>query len=122
MAHSLQEDRLKAAVMDQNGVLDFYQFGQELPPDAALVRRTVSPKAVVNDRVARFDSNANQVVEVSIGQTLDIGVNRCASSIFISGLPTIWTFFSRIASAFNEWWYLSLLSLNPCGRRRGRKV
>ena len=78
MAHSLQEDRLKAAVMDQNEVLDFYQFGQELPPDAALVRRTISPKAVVNDRIARFETNANQVVEVSVGQTLDIHVNRCA--------------------------------------------
>ena len=78
LAHSLEEDRLKTPVMDQNWVLDFYEFGQELPPDVALVRRTVSPKAVLNDRVARFDSNANQVVEVSIGQTLDIDVNRCA--------------------------------------------
>ena len=64
--------------MDQNWVLDFHQFGQELPPDAALVRRTVGPKAVLNDRVARFDSNANQVVEVLVGQTLDIDVNWCA--------------------------------------------
>jgi hypothetical protein len=64
--------------MDQNWILDFYEFGQELPPDAALVRRTVSPKAMLNDRVARFDSNANQVVEVSVGQTLDINVNGCA--------------------------------------------
>jgi hypothetical protein len=79
LSHSLEEDRLKAAVMDQNWVLDFHQFGQELPPDAALVRRTVGPKAVLNDRVARFDSNANQVVEVSVGQTLDIHINRCAS-------------------------------------------
>src|SRR5947207_14530656 len=78
LAHSFQEDRLKAAVMDQNGVLDFYQFGQELPPDAALVRRAVSPKAVLNGRVARFDWDANQVVEVSIGQALGVNVNRCA--------------------------------------------
>jgi len=43
LAHSLEEDGLKAAVMDQNWVLDFHEFRQELPPDSALVRRTVSP-------------------------------------------------------------------------------
>jgi len=81
LAHSLEENRLKTPVMDQNWVLDFYEFGQELSPDAALVRKTVSPKAVLNDRVARLDSNANQVVEVSIGQTLDVDVNRCAFNL-----------------------------------------
>ena len=69
--------------MDQNWVLDFYEFGQEVPPDAALVRRTVSPKAMVNDRVPRFESNANQVVEISVGQTLDINVNGCAFDLHL---------------------------------------
>ena len=34
LSHSLEEDGLKAAVMDQNWVLDFYQFGQELQAPA----------------------------------------------------------------------------------------
>ncbi|HWY48738.1 MAG TPA: hypothetical protein VNX70_15220 [Bryobacteraceae bacterium] len=32
-----EEEGLKAAVMDQSWVIDFYEFEQELPPDAALV-------------------------------------------------------------------------------------
>ena len=53
--------------MDQDGVLDSYQLGKELLPNAALVRGAVGPKAMVNNRVARFDSNANQVIEAAVG-------------------------------------------------------
>src|SRR5437762_6528262 len=34
----------------------------------------------------------------------------------------MWILFSRIASAFREWWYFSRLSRIRSGRRRGRKV
>src|SRR6266853_877001 len=77
-AHLFQEDALEAAVMDQDWVLDAYQLGKELPPNAAFVRRTVSPEAVLNDRGARFGSNPKQIIEPSVGQTFHIQENRCA--------------------------------------------
>jgi hypothetical protein len=47
-------------------------------PTTGGIRRCVSPKAVLNDRVARFGSNPNPIIEASVGQTLYIQVNRRA--------------------------------------------
>jgi hypothetical protein len=66
-SHLLQEHALETAIMDQERILDVRQLGQELPPNAAFIRRFVSPKAVLNDRVARFGSNPNQIIEASVG-------------------------------------------------------
>lgn len=65
-AHLLREHALETAIMDQDGVLDVPQLGQELPPNAAFVQWAVSPKAVLNDRVARFGSNPKQIIEASV--------------------------------------------------------
>jgi len=64
--------------MDQDGVLDVHQLRQERPPNAPFIRRFVSPKAALNDRVARFGSNPNQIVEASVGQPLHIQIDRRA--------------------------------------------
>lgn len=40
-------------------------------------------------------------------------------SISIVGLPTMWSFFSRIANALSALWCLSRLSFSAFGRRRG---
>ena len=60
------------------GFLDVHQLRQERPPNAAFIRRSVSPKAVLNDRVARFGSHPDQIVEASVGQPLHIQIDRRA--------------------------------------------
>ena len=48
------------------------------------------------------DAHADEVVEIAVGQTLDIQVDRRAFDLQFRAADDV-DFFSRIASAFSEW-------------------
>jgi hypothetical protein len=64
--------------MDQDGFSMSISFDRNASPNAPFIRRFVSPKAALNDRVARFGSNPNQIVEASVGEPLHIQIDRRA--------------------------------------------
>ena len=64
--------------MDQHWVFYAAYDVEELLPDGFLIVGAIGPKAVLNDRVARFDADTDQIVGVAVGQAFDIQINRCA--------------------------------------------
>src|SRR5262249_6584646 len=75
LSHPLQEVRLVPAVMEQHKVTEAADGLQEQLPDAALVLRPVRPEAKLPPAIAVADNEAYQVVEVSVGDALDIQVD-----------------------------------------------
>ena len=100
-AHSFQEDRLVATVMDESWIGDRHKDGKEFVPYPLLSVLVVRPKAVLNGTMAGSDASANQVVEIAIRQTFDIQIDGCAVE-FRSRRSTVWILFSRMASARKE--------------------
>ena len=76
--HSFQEDRLVAAEMDEPWIRDCRKDIQEFVPYPLLFVLVVCPKAMLNGTIAGSDANADQVVEIAIGQTFDIQIDRRA--------------------------------------------
>ena len=77
-AHALEESRFIAAVVNQHRLLDGFKEGQEFAPNLPLVRDGVRPQAVLDGGVAVADAQADEIVEIAVGQTLDIEIDRRA--------------------------------------------
>ena len=78
IAHSSQKDRLVASVVNQHWLLDAVENAKEFSPNPPLVLHAVRPQAVLDGRCAitlQCQESANEVVEIFIGQALDVQVN-----------------------------------------------
>ncbi|MGO8701016.1 MAG: hypothetical protein ACLQVY_25270, partial [Limisphaerales bacterium] len=85
---------LTLTIVNQDRVFDVCQLGEEFPPELAFTRRAISPEAVMNDGVVRFDSNSNQVVKILVGQALDVQVNGCTLNRHSCGADDVDLFLS----------------------------
>ena len=74
-AHSLEESRLVAPVVNQHRLLDGFEDGKEFPPNLPLVLDGVRPQAVLDGGFAIADAQADEVVEIAVGQALDIQID-----------------------------------------------
>ena len=74
-AHSLQEGRLVTPVVNQHRLLDGFEDAKEFPPNLPLVRDGVRPQAVLDGGFAVADAHADEVVEIAVGQALDIQID-----------------------------------------------
>jgi hypothetical protein len=58
--------------VNQHRIFNGFEDAQEFSPNLHLVLDGVRPQAVLNDRRALADTNANKVVEIAVGETFDI--------------------------------------------------
>ncbi len=72
LAHPLQKTRLIAAVMDKVRILDLRKDVEEIVPYQLFPYCIVGPETVLNASFGSLDANADQVVEIPVGQPLDI--------------------------------------------------
>ena len=75
---------------------------EEFVPNALLTVPIIGPKAVLNGIIASSNANAYQVVEFTIRKTFDVQIDRRSVELRIGQIDSMY-FFSRIASARNEW-------------------
>ena len=61
--------------MNQHRLLDCFEESQEFAPNLSLVRDGVRPQAVLDGGVAVADAHTDEVVEVAVGQALDIQID-----------------------------------------------
>ena len=61
--------------MNQHRLLDGFEDGKEFPPNLSLVLDGVRPQAVLDGGVAVADAHADEVVEIAVGQALDIQID-----------------------------------------------
>lgn len=100
-AHTPHKGRLVAAVVDENRVFHASESFKELMPDSSLIAWAVGPKAMLDCRLARANTDADEVVKIAVRDSLDIKENQCAVELQIN-LTDQYTLFSRIASALSE--------------------
>ena len=75
ISHLLKEGRLVTAIVNQHRLLDGFEDGEEFPPNLPLVRDGVRPQAVLDGGFAVADAQADEVVEIAVGQALDIQID-----------------------------------------------
>jgi len=61
--------------VNQHRFLDGFEDGQELSPNLPLVLDGVRPQAVLDSGFAVADAQADEVVEIAVGQALDIQID-----------------------------------------------
>ena len=61
--------------MNQHRLFDGFEEGEEFPPNLPLVRDGVRPQAVLDGSFAVADAQADEVVEIAVGQALDIQID-----------------------------------------------
>ena len=78
LAHSVQKNRFIATIVNQHRRLNCFEDPKKFPPDLSLLRGGVRPQTMLNGRIAAADAHADEVVEVAIGQALDVQIDGSA--------------------------------------------
>ena len=75
--HALEERRVVAAVVQQDGIFDFLQEGEKFCPDPTFVGPAIRPKALLyHDIILGLDPDSDEVVEILVGRTLHVEKDR----------------------------------------------
>src|ERR1035437_3185219 len=77
-AHASQKTRLVAAIVQQHRLLDDFENAEEFPPKLSLILYGVRPQVVPDGGFTAANAQADEVVEVAVGQSLDIQIDRRA--------------------------------------------
>ena len=77
-AHTFQKYCLVAAVMHEPRIRDSRKDIEKSFPYPLFFILVICPKTVLNGVFAGSDANANQVVEIAVGQAFDIQIDRRA--------------------------------------------
>lgn len=75
--------------MNQHRLLDGFENAEEFLPNLPFVLDGVCPKAVLDGGFPVADAHADEVVEIAVGQALDIQIDGRAFDLEFRGLPTV---------------------------------
>src|ERR1700693_4985975 len=81
LAYAFQKSRFIAAVVNQHRLLQRFEDGKEFPPNSSLVRGSVRPQTMVDGGIAAADAHGDEIVEVAVGQALDIQIDGYAVNL-----------------------------------------
>src|SRR5262249_14282279 len=74
-AHTFEKDRFVAAVVHEPWIAERRKDIEKFLPYPIFSILIISPKAVLNGLIADSDANADQVVEIAIGQAFDVQID-----------------------------------------------
>jgi hypothetical protein len=115
-----KKKRLVAAIVQQHRLLDDVEDAKEFPPNLFLILEGVRPQAVPDGRFAAANAQADEVVEVAVGQSLDIQIDRRAFDLEFRGADDVDFLFPNRQRP--EGVVILLASRSRFGRQRGRNV
>src|SRR6476646_8886878 len=80
-AHVFQKSPLITPVVNQHRLLDSFENAEEFLPNFGLVLDSIRPEAVLDGGVLVAYAYADEIVEIAVGQTLDIQIDGGASDL-----------------------------------------